>query len=85
MDFEQETLDLQGGVIPLYQIRNVLGKIPLLERVVVGDDGLGVVALDYTLKGSMDEPAIAVIPGLLLTPGALRHIFDFSATEPQAD
>jgi uncharacterized protein YhdP len=83
IDFEQGTLDLQGGVIPLYRIGNVLGKIPLLKHVLVGDDGRGVVALDYSLKGSMGKPEIKVIPGLLLTPGALRHIFDSPETETQ--
>jgi len=86
MDFDQGTLDLQGGVIPLYRISNVLEKIPLLKHVLLGDDGQGILALDYTLKGSMGEPAITVLPGLLLTPGALRHIFDSSETEQrQAD
>ncbi|MEH6571234.1 MAG: AsmA-like C-terminal domain-containing protein, partial [Halioglobus sp.] len=85
MDFEQETIDLHGGVIPLYRVSNVLAKIPLLKNVLVGDDGQGVIALDYTLTGSSGDPAITVIPGLLLTPKALRHIYDSSASEQQAD
>ncbi len=85
MDFDQGTLDLQGGIIPLYRISNALGKIPLLKHILLGDDGQGVVALDYTLEGSMGKPEIKVIPGLLLTPGALRKIFDFPETEQQAN
>ncbi len=81
MDFAHGDLDLKGGVIPLYRISNVLGKIPLLKHVVVGDDGKGIIALDYTITGTIGKPEITVNPGSLLTPGALRHIFDHSETE----
>lgn len=85
VDFGQETLDIEGGVIPLYRISNVLGKIPLLKNILVGDDGQGIIALDYTLSGSLSDPSIVVIPGVLLTPKALRHLYDSSVQEQQAD
>ncbi|MEH6583512.1 MAG: AsmA-like C-terminal domain-containing protein [Halioglobus sp.] len=85
MDFEQETVDLHGGVIPLYRISNVVGKIPLLKNILVGDDGQGILALNYSLNGSSSEPAIAVIPGVLLTPKELRKIYNSPASEQQAD
>jgi hypothetical protein len=65
-------------VIPLDNISNLLGKIPVLKHVLVADEGQGIVALDYAVKGSLDKPDITVNPGSLLTPGALRDIFDFT-------
>ncbi|MEH6588922.1 MAG: DUF3971 domain-containing protein [Halioglobus sp.] len=75
MDFGQETIDLRGEVIPLYRIGNIVGKIPLLKHLQ------GVAALDYTVNGSLDDPAITVIPGVLLTPKTLRDLYDSSAFE----
>ena len=85
IDFGQETLDLHGGLIPLYRISNVVAKIPLLKHILVGDDGQGIIPLDYTLNGSLSDPAIKVIPGVLLTPKSLRHFFDSSVLKQQAD
>jgi hypothetical protein len=83
IDLAARTIDLEGGVIPLYKIGNVVGKIPLLKHVVVGDDGKGIIALDYKVTGPFDEPEVSVNPGTLLTPGALRHIFDTAEPEQE--
>jgi len=83
MDLAQGTLDIQGAVIPLYQLSNILGKIPLLNNVFARDDGKGLFALDYNVTGSISKPEVKVSPGSVLTPKALRHFFDSSETEPQ--
>jgi hypothetical protein len=74
-------LDLRGSVIPLDNISNLLGKIPVLKHVLVADEGQGIVALDYAVKGSFDKPDITVNPGSLLTPGALHDIFNLNKKE----
>jgi uncharacterized protein YhdP len=84
LDFARGILDLKGGLVPLYQISNILGKIPLLKHIVVGDDGEGIIALNYKISGTIDEPEVSVNPGSLLTPGVLRNIFDHDKKE-QAD
>jgi len=83
VDFALGSLELEGGVIPLYRVSNVLGKIPLLKHVVVGDDGEGIIALNYKVAGTIDKPKISVNPGSLLTPGALRNIFDHPEPEQE--
>ena len=76
------SLDLSGSVIPLDKISNLLGKVPVLKDVLVADKGQGgIIAVDYAVKGSFDKPDVSVNPGSLLTPGALRDIFDFNKEE----
>jgi len=59
-----------------------LGKFPVLNHVLVADKGQGgIIAVDYAVKGNFDKPDIKVNPGSLLTPGALRDIFDFTEEE----
>ena len=76
IDYGQRTLNLQGSVIPLYRLSNVLGKIPLLNKILLGDDGKGIVELDYKVSGSMEKPQVEVHPGSVLTQGALRDVVD---------
>jgi len=75
------SLDLRGSVIPLDDISNFMGKVPVLKHVLVADEGQGIVALDYAVKGSFENPDITVNPGSLLTPGALRDIFKHNKEE----
>ena len=83
LDLAGESIDLKGGLVPLYRVSNVMDKIPLLKHVVVGDDGEGIIALDYKVRGTIDKPDVSVNPGSLLTPGALRNIFNHP--EPQQE
>ena len=60
MDIKQQTLDLSGTVIPMNKINTIVGKIPLLGKVVVGKDGKGIFAVDYTVKGSISQPKTSI-------------------------
>lgn len=79
--FDPVVLDLHGSVIPLDRISGVVGKVPILKNVLVSGDEEGIVALDYAVSGSLENPEIDVQPGSLLTPGALRDIFDTDDTQ----
>ena len=80
-DFTQEILDLKGRVIPLYRISHVLSKIPVLDHIVVGDDGKGIIALDFAIKGSTSKPAVSVKADKLLTLGELHILFGLAEPE----
>lgn len=60
-------MDFQGVISPFYLI-NGIGSI-LTRR------GEGLIGFNYTLKGSPDDPQVAVNPLSLLTPGMFRNIF----------
>jgi len=60
VDIKQQTLDLSGTVIPMSKINNIVGKIPLLGKAVVGKDGKGIFAVDYTMTGSIGQPKTSI-------------------------
>lgn len=70
------TIDLNGTVVPAYAANSIIGKIPLLGTILTGGDGGGVIAANYTMKGSGEDPEVSVNPLSLLTPGFLRNVFD---------
>jgi len=79
VNLEDETLDLQGVVVPAYLVNSLLGNIPLLGDLLVGEKGGGVFAVGYGARGPFDDPSVSVNPLTVLTPGILRGVFGGAA------
>ena len=76
-DFNQRanSMNLSGTLVPAYTINRVLGAIPILGDLLVGE---GVFAISYRLDGDAGQPLITVNPLTALTPAFLRGmIFGF--------
>lgn len=70
------TTDMSGTVIPAYTLNTVLGKVPVLGKLLLGGANQGVFAINYSATGDSENPDIFVNPLSALTPGFLRKIFD---------
>ncbi len=75
VDFDKEDYKIIGSFVPLYVVNSMLGKIPLLGDILVGEKGGGIIASRYTLKGTFDEPDFSVNPISVLTPGFLQRMW----------
>ena len=60
VDVKTQELGLNGTVIPLSKINKLVGIIPLLGKAVVGKDGKGIMAIDYTVKGTLSKPEASI-------------------------
>lgn len=69
-----KTLDMDGTIIPISGVNNVLSGIPLVGEILTGGGG-GILAATYTIKGPMDKPQVSVNPLSVLAPGILRKMF----------
>jgi hypothetical protein len=76
INLRRSTLDLSGVVVPLYLINSLLGGIPLLGDLLVGEKGGGVFAVNYSAEGALGDPSVSVNPLSVVTPGFLRGVFD---------
>lgn len=76
MDFDANTVDLEGTIAPAYVVNSILGNIPLIGDFLQGGKGEGIFAATYRARGSLDEPEISVNPLSALAPGFLRGMFD---------
>jgi hypothetical protein len=72
----QGQLNLQGNIVPVYAVNNLVGKIPLLGDLITGGDGKGLFSATYIVDGHKDDPKVKVNPFAALAPGPLRNIFD---------
>jgi AsmA-like C-terminal region len=75
-DFDANTVDINGTVVPAYALNSILGNIPVIGDLLQGGKGEGMFAATYHASGSLDEPRISVNPLAALTPGFLRGLFD---------
>lgn len=76
VDTNKDEVDLKGVIVPAYAVNNIIGKIPLIGKIIIGKENEGILATKYSIKGSYDDAKISVNPLSILTPGFLRNIFD---------
>lgn len=75
INFSEKLVDFNGVLVPAYAVNSILGEIPGLGELV-GKEGEGVFALNYSVLGPFEKTTVAVNPFSALTPGFLRRIFD---------
>ena len=76
VDMGNKILDLHGTVVPAYAFNALLGKIPLIGTLFSGgEEGGGLFAAAYTMKGQGENVKITFNPLSVLAPGVLRNIF----------
>ena len=75
LDFGADKIDMRGTIVPAYTVNHVLGYIPLLGPLLIGGEGEGILAVTYSIDGSISEPEVSVNPLSVLTPGFLRGLF----------
>ncbi|MFM9890990.1 MAG: AsmA-like C-terminal domain-containing protein [Rickettsiales bacterium] len=74
IDTNTTGLKIKGVVVPAYALNSILSNIPLIGELV-GGDGEGLIAFNYGVQGTLDNPQVGVNPLSGLTPGFLRGIF----------
>jgi uncharacterized protein YhdP len=88
VDLEKDRLDITGTVVPAYTFNKLLGYIPLLGKLLVGEKGSGVFAATYRMHGPLANPKVSHNPLATLAPGFLRglfNIFDKPPSSPPAE
>jgi hypothetical protein len=84
VNLDSDTLDLNGAIVPVYVLSNVIGSIPILGDILTNNQKEGLIAMRYRMRGPMRDPNISVNPLTVLTPGFLRGFFDIFKTPPPA-
>ena len=63
---------MHGEIVPAYELTRLLGKIPVVGGLLLGDGN--VVGVVYRVGGTMREPVLSVDPLSTLTPGLVRRL-----------
>ncbi|MBO0710961.1 MAG: hypothetical protein J2P47_06750, partial [Acetobacteraceae bacterium] len=75
IDRRRHAADIQGTIVPAYFFNSLLGHLPVVGKLFSPEQGGGVFAATYTLRGPLENPQISVNPLSALTPGFLRGLF----------
>jgi hypothetical protein len=63
---------IKGMIVPAYGLNRLIDKIPILGRILTGGEKEGLLAAEYLITQSLEEPIITVNPLTAFTPGFLR-------------
>ncbi len=75
VDVTLKQVDVTGTIVPAYVLNSALGRLPLVGRLFSPERGGGLVAVEYSVRGPLADPAVGVNPLSALTPGFLRQLF----------
>ncbi|PIR33217.1 MAG: hypothetical protein COV36_03045 [Alphaproteobacteria bacterium CG11_big_fil_rev_8_21_14_0_20_44_7] len=70
---ETDNIKLEGNIVPAYTANTLLGNIPVVGQILIGDKGI--FAISYKLSGKYSDPSVSVNPLSSLAPGILKEIF----------
>ena len=83
IDTGGQTIALEGTIVPAYFFNTLLGRIPFVGRLFSPERGGGLIAFNYGMTGSLDDPSVSVNPLIALTPGVLRGLFGLFDNVPK--
>ena len=75
INIREQTIDLDGTLIPAYAANSFFGSIPILGDIFGGDADDAALGLTYSVGGSFNKAQVSVNPLSALTPGVLRQVF----------
>ena len=84
-DRNSRQVDVSGNLVPVNQLSEIIGSLPLLGQLLTGIDKSGLFATQFTYRGSVDDPTVEVNPVSLLTPGLIRDLFSPDWLGSEAD
>jgi hypothetical protein len=83
LDYPHDRVDINGTVVPAYQINSMLSNIPVLGLLLGGAKHEGVFGANYRISGAASAPAFNVSMISAVTPGILRKLVGaFDGTTP---
>jgi hypothetical protein len=84
-DRNSRQVDVSGNLVPVNQLSEIIGRLPLLGELLTGIDKSGLFTTQFTYRGSVDDPKVEVNPVSLLTPGLIRDLFSPDWLGSEAD
>ncbi|MCE3255231.1 MAG: outer membrane protein [Rickettsiaceae bacterium] len=80
IDLAKNDIQLKGLIVPGYVINKLfgIGKVPILGKIIVGEEGGGIFAIryDYIKKSGEKNGEFSINPASAVIPGGIRNIFD---------
>jgi hypothetical protein len=76
-DLARSFVSMSGTYIPVYGINNAFSKVPVVGRILGGENAEGLIGVTFKVEGPIDGPRVFVNPLSAVAPGIFRKIFEF--------
>jgi hypothetical protein len=76
-DLVRSAISISGTYIPIYGINNAFSRLPVVGRILGGENAEGLIGVTFKVEGPIDEPRVFVNPLSAVAPGMFRKIFEF--------
>ncbi len=73
IDRATKTINMEGTIVPVSTLNNLIGDIPLLGPIITGGTG-SLIAATYKIKGPYHDAEVRINPLSALAPGIIRKI-----------
>ncbi|MEX0840987.1 MAG: DUF3971 domain-containing protein [Xanthobacteraceae bacterium] len=80
INYEADQVHLRGSFVPLYQLNNMFGQLPIVG-FFLGGSNEGLLGVTYEVVGPPNAPRLNVNPLSAVAPGLLRKFFEFRNTD----
>ena len=77
IDRKNKKLNLDGQISPLHLISGIIQKIPFFGKLLIGNEGEGILAVEYTMVGDQDNPEVSSNPLTIFKPRLFQRTIDF--------
>ena len=77
IDRKNKLLNLKGQVSPLHLISGIIQKIPFFGKLLIGEEGEGILAVEYSMSGNLDDPEVSSNPLTIFKPRLFERTLDF--------
>src|SRR5690606_21113859 len=76
-DLARGVVSMSGTYIPVYGLNNVFSRVPVVGKILGGDNAEGLIGVTFKVEGPIDGPRVFVNPLSALAPGIFRKIFEY--------
>lgn len=85
INFATGAIAINGTVAPAYTINRILGRIPILGRILSGSGSDAALAATFSVTNTLSEPSVSVNPLSVLVPGMVRDLFSALTADDTSD
>ena len=80
IDRKDKSLNFEGEISPIHLINMLLKKVPIIGDLLVGEEGEGLFALEFEMKGDSSDPEVTSNPLSIAKPQILERASEYLKT-----
>ena len=77
IDRKNKLLNIEGQISPLHLISGIIQKIPFFGNILIGNEGDGILAIEYSMSGNLDDPEVNSNPLTIFKPRLFERTLEF--------